>query len=317
MTLVNATLVSAAFVSAALVSAALVSAALVRVVMTGRLVRASEISDSMQCLFITSGYRPPLAWSSCIRSILIIHNETINIWTHLLGFCYFFWLFMDNIMKNQEHILNSCDLLAVMIQLLTYQISMILSSAFHTFSCHSSATQAMCLQADHAGIIIALSGTYFRAISTIFRCFPGPALFHMIIISILFSLAVYRKYWRKPQARQDSVSGTDISLFLSLGLYAVVPFLHWIILSNTLVVNTITGEMVFWMIFPYIIGSLGVVFYVSKIPESVLPSGCVDIVGASHQIWHICIFVGMASWYHILTWVIISTFQHCQLIGDS
>ena len=122
---------------------------------------------------------------------------------------------------------------------------MMLSSAFHTFSCHSSATQAMCLKADHAGIIIALSGTYYRAISTIFRCFPAPAFFHMIIISILFSLAVYRKYWSK---RQASVSGTDISVFLSLGLYAVVPFLHWIILSNTLVVNTITGEVSFLLI---------------------------------------------------------------------
>ena len=129
-----------------------------------------------------------------------------------------------------------------------FQISMILSSAFHTFSCHSSATQAMCLQADHAGIIIALSGTYFRAISTILRCFPAPAFFHMIIISILFSLAVYRKYWSKRQACQASVSGTDISVFLALGLYAVVPFLHWIALSNTLVVNTITGEVSFLLL---------------------------------------------------------------------
>ena len=129
-----------------------------------------------------------------------------------------------------------------------FQISMILSSAFHTFSCHSSATQAMCLKADHAGIIIALSGTYYRAISTIFRCFPAPAFFHMIIISILFSLAVYRKYRSKRQACQASVSGTDISVFLSLGLYAVVPFLHWIILSNTLAVNSITGEVSFLLI---------------------------------------------------------------------
>ena len=125
---------------------------------------------------------------------------------------------------------------------------MMLSSAFHTFSCHSSATQTMCLQADHAGIIIALSGTYFRAISTILRCFPAPAFFHMIIISILFSLAVYRKYWSKRQAYQSSVSRTDISVFLSLGLYSVVPFLHWITLSNTLVVNTITGEVSFLLL---------------------------------------------------------------------
>ena len=96
--------------------------------MTGRLVSASEVSASMQCLFITSGYRPSLSWSSCIRSILIIHNETINIWTHLLGFCYFFWLFMDNLMKNQEHILNNLDLFAVIMQLVTYQASSIETS---------------------------------------------------------------------------------------------------------------------------------------------------------------------------------------------
>ena len=87
------------------------------------LVRVSEVPDPMRYIFITSGYRPCLNWSSCIRSILIIHNETINIWTHLLGFCYFFWLLVANLLVDQDHIKDRWDLGAVFIQLLAYQVS--------------------------------------------------------------------------------------------------------------------------------------------------------------------------------------------------
>merc|ERR1711892_1254262 len=87
-----------------------------------RLVKAADVSDSMRCLFITSGYRPSLNWSSCVRSILVMHNETINIWTHLLGFCYFFWLFQFNLFDDQKNTHGTWDLLPILIQLLTYQI---------------------------------------------------------------------------------------------------------------------------------------------------------------------------------------------------
>ena len=66
------------------------------------LVQAADVSHSMRSPYITSGYRPTLSLASCVRSILVIHNETVNIWTHLLGFCYFFWQFFDNLVNYQD-----------------------------------------------------------------------------------------------------------------------------------------------------------------------------------------------------------------------
>ena len=35
--------------------------------------------------FLHFGHRPPLPTSECFKSIIRIHTETGNIWTHLLG----------------------------------------------------------------------------------------------------------------------------------------------------------------------------------------------------------------------------------------
>ena len=116
-----------------------------------------------------------------------------------------------------------------------------LSSAFHTFYCHSPATQARWLQGDQAGILIALLGTYFRAIATIFRCSSTHVTLHMGIISVLFSTVFYRKFWRK---QGMEVSSKDILIFLALGIYALIPFLHWLSLHDDIGGKIITGEVV-------------------------------------------------------------------------
>ena len=33
--------------------------------------------------------RSPQGWLQCLRSVLSLHNETLNIWTHLLGAVFF------------------------------------------------------------------------------------------------------------------------------------------------------------------------------------------------------------------------------------
>lgn len=50
--------------------------------------------------------------------------------------------------------------------------------------------------------------------------------------------------------------------------------------------------MLWWMVFPYLVAGIGVIFYVSHFPEVSCCSGKFDIYGASHQIWHVLIFSG-------------------------
>ncbi|XP_031682113.1 progestin and adipoQ receptor family member 3 isoform X2 [Oncorhynchus kisutch] len=42
--------------------------------------------------YITDGYRAHLTSKLCLKSIFVLSNETVNIWTHLLGFLLFFLL---------------------------------------------------------------------------------------------------------------------------------------------------------------------------------------------------------------------------------
>ena len=72
-------------------------------------------------------------------------------------------------------------------------------------------------------------------------------------------------------------------------------------------------QMVLWMVFPYIIAGLGVMFYVTHFPEIHSCSGTFDIYGSSHQIWHVLIFSGMASWYWLSCWVSTTRPETCVL----
>ena len=39
--------------------------------------------------YIHTGYRTDFGWRDAFRSVLMVHNETANIWTHLLGLVVF------------------------------------------------------------------------------------------------------------------------------------------------------------------------------------------------------------------------------------
>ena len=45
-----------------------------------RLLKAADASVHCVCPHILTGYRPALDYLDCLRSILRIHNETVNIW---------------------------------------------------------------------------------------------------------------------------------------------------------------------------------------------------------------------------------------------
>ena len=65
-----------------------------------------------------------------------LHNETINIWSHLVGFI-LFSVYLADILLNRSVESSSLSLVPIVIQLLSYMFCMLSSSLFHTFACHS------------------------------------------------------------------------------------------------------------------------------------------------------------------------------------
>ncbi len=47
--------------------------------------------------YIWSGYRTQLGHFDCLKSVFSFHNETLNIWTHLIGFLIFLALLIRDI----------------------------------------------------------------------------------------------------------------------------------------------------------------------------------------------------------------------------
>merc|ERR1712032_944740 len=207
------------------------------------LVTAKEAPAYNLEIGITSGYRQPLGYTACLRSVFQIHNETVNIWTHLLGFAFFLWLLFDNCFRHQNHLRDKLDLVATCLQLLSYQVCMVNSAAFHTFLCHSKEAKATWHSADHCGILLAFLGTYIRIIITTLRCFPDERLAHLTIVFLLFGTVIAIKY--RPGGHGDAK--VPLSLFYALALYVIAPFAHWVHLSHGAHQYYVTTSMVLWL----------------------------------------------------------------------
>ena len=87
-----------------------------------KLLKVQEVPDHHKEISISDGYRQRLEYKDCLWSIFKIHNETVNIWTHLLGFLIFFSLMLRDALWDQEHIRDVTDLAANLLQLITYQV---------------------------------------------------------------------------------------------------------------------------------------------------------------------------------------------------
>ena len=75
------------------------------------------------------GYRNRLNFLDCMRSLFLLHNETINIWSHLLGFAFFAGLFVHDLVlvipavtDDGKTVITKTDFLVLMILLICYQV---------------------------------------------------------------------------------------------------------------------------------------------------------------------------------------------------
>lgn len=139
-----------------------------------RLLHRDELPRSMWINeHIKTGYRPTnLSHGLCIKSVFEWNNETINIWSHLLGFCYFSFMQWN----SNVHVLPSLkapfvDHLVTTVSVAGAQICMLLSVLYHTFGCIGIEQHDKWLRADVFGISIGIIGMYLSGIYMSFYCF--------------------------------------------------------------------------------------------------------------------------------------------------
>lgn len=245
--------------------------------------------------YILHGYRVDFSKLQCIKSIFMLTNETINVWSHLLGVIFFLYALIRVNFKVLVcyELSTPADHIVMSLFCLCFMTCLLLSTFYHVFSCHSKEYYECCLRFDLMGISLSLWGCYIPSIYYGFYCFKiwrtfyTAAVVMMMLLNMAFQICPKRVYTKKTDYRR-------VTFFVLMCLFGVFPAIHWVYmlgLSNALVLTFIPK-----VVMMYAFGLIAFIFYITKVPEKLKP-GWFDYIGSSHQIWHIAVLAAMIWWY--------------------
>ncbi|KAK4344380.1 hypothetical protein RND71_037474 [Anisodus tanguticus] len=281
--------------------------------------------------FIMNYYRANWPLKEAFFSIFRWHNETLNVWTHLIGFI----LFMVLTIANAEHISQLADFMTMFIRnsptsgdanishnskvfsqgqhlqlditlsesatneatwpfyvfLAGAMFCLLSSSICHLFSCHSKKLNLFLVQMDYVGITIMIITSFFPPMYYIFQCSPHWQIVYLTGITILGICTIITLLF--PVFSSGKYRLFRAGLFMSMGCFGIFPAIHALVVNWNDPVRNVTLAYESAMALCYIIGAI---FYVSRVPEKWRP-GFFDLVGHSHQIFHTFVIFGALAHY--------------------
>lgn len=244
-----------------------------------------EVPDFQRRPYILAGYRlNTKGLTKCLISVLDVHNETANIWTHLLGIplvCLWAYPGMSDLLTQG----SSVDIALFSLLYVVTLTCLAFSAFFHTCACDVESVSKRCLAMDLGGVILVVVVSFVIGISMGFKCMPIARSVYLvgvggIAISLCAAVAI-----------PSFSHGTRAIIFTCCGLLGVVPAVHFCILGSWSQVVTMV---------PYLAGLLffyagGAFIYACQWPECKWP-GRFDYIGQSHNLWHLCVLAGMLTW---------------------
>jgi len=248
--------------------------------------------------YIQFNYRPELnSFSECFKSILGVHSETGNIWTHLIGSILFIIVTIVFYVKPLCDYCHTDLAIGEKLIFLFFFLGAIfclgLSFLFHTVCCHSESVSRLFCKLDYLGISLLTVGSFVPWIYYGFYCQFTAKVVYLTTISVLAVVTIVVTMF-------DAFSGPEFRVvrsvvFVALGGFGFVPSLHFLIQSGwstALVEASIHRVMIMGGLY-----ILGAILYGARIPERFLPGKC-DIWFQSHQIFHVLVIAAALVHYH-------------------
>ncbi|XP_058063497.1 progestin and adipoQ receptor family member 3 [Anopheles bellator] len=240
--------------------------------------------------FILAGYRNYLPVNLCLASVFWWTNETMNIWTHLFG-VFMFCILGYRDLSMLEIQASPSDKVIVGLLLVSFYLCMVLSSVYHTFSCHSATCYERLLTFDLFGIALSLLAIFMSGIYYAFWCNLPLRNFYMITIGVIFAGAMVLQI-----PRLAVHSNVKMVAFVAWAAYGIVPTFHWYhVMGGS--ESTMVQLFVWRVLVMYGLSGLAFVIYVAKIPERWF-AGKFDYIGHSHNLWHIMVLAALYYWHN-------------------
>ncbi|TID24998.1 HlyIII-domain-containing protein [Venturia nashicola] len=242
--------------------------------------------------FLVSHYRPVSnSYHACLSSLCYLHNQTVNIYSHLFGIVLFvFWAHKNhNDLLTRYSTSDHGDMLAFGVFFTGVITCFVLSTTFHILSSHSQRVFHTWRLLDIYGIFIVMIATVFSATFYGFYCerfWWKVYSIGMTVVASLSAILCTDASFRSPKWKK-----LNAALLIGMGGYGTIPMTH---AAQKWGREQVDGQMG-WKFF--VIGALcyvtGAFVYAMKIPERWRP-GMFDLLGASHQIMHVCVILGAA-----------------------
>ncbi|KAF9891381.1 hypothetical protein FE257_004237 [Aspergillus nanangensis] len=240
--------------------------------------------------YIRTGYRPVTpSVRFCLQSLSYLHNETANIYSHLIpGLLFLFGnAFVHQYFASNFPLASWTDQLVFHIYLTSSVVCFGVSSLYHTLRCHSAVFAELWVRLDYVAIIFQILGSFVSGIYVGFYCEPGFQNTYWSMISILGVLtgfvvvhpSLQRKKWRILR----------LSTFVATGFSAFAPIIHGSLIFPYEQLDRQAGLRYYYA--EGVVLLLGVFFYATHFPESRRPKRF-DIWGASHQLFHLMVVAG-------------------------
>ncbi|RPB12403.1 Hly-III related protein, partial [Morchella conica CCBAS932] len=238
--------------------------------------------------------QPSYCFRKCLSSLFYLHNETVNIYTHLLGSLLFFAL--PWYLYTPRATLG--DIIVFSIYFLGVGFCFFFSAMYHTISNHSPRYLTIGLQLDIIGITLLMWGA---SIPTIYYAFPtleNTRIFYWALSTVMSAICI--GFTTKTANRAPAMRSFRATMFTLLGLSAVMPVMHscwWPSVGGRCEVVPLGGVAG--------LNLIGALAYATRSPERWFKTRF-DIWGASHQVLHVAVV--LAGLAHLKG--LIEAFEH-------
>lgn len=243
--------------------------------------------------YIHSGYvRATNSIRASLASLLYLHNETGNIYSHLIPSLlylfvtlatldYFIPVFDSTSWKDHAFIITFC----------IGCISCLgLSSTFHCLKSHSSTVMAFGNKLDYLGIVILIETSM---IPMIYYGLYGFTHLQQLFWSLTSTFGIIcATVSLKDKFRTPDWRSFRASMFVAYGLCGVLPIISGIFVLG--LHEAAKRSQLPWLLLEAFLYISGATIYACRVPERFWP-GKFDIWGHSHQIFHILVVLAACS----------------------
>ncbi|KAI0072510.1 HlyIII-domain-containing protein [Panus rudis PR-1116 ss-1] len=248
--------------------------------------------------FVLRGYRfiPLQEWPRLLLSIFALHNETLNIHTHLIPFIW--WL--STLFPSIPFLSSALSPRELELPLVAYMsfalLTLFASTVWHTMSgCAHLKGMELCARADYISIGWLISATTGTVVHYGFECQPHLRKAYLVLCAIFCVSATIMPFTAWFNKREYKPYRN--AFFISIFVFSWAPLFHLSFLHSV-------GQM--WTFFRPVRHSLywyflGFAIYASHFPERFFSrpgthqAHWLDwLGGGSHALWHVCVVLAIA-----------------------